>query len=187
VYCYISGTFLARRNENEVKSSAKFTKMNTQTAPPRSNANRFGQAPERPDFSNSASAANSQVPAKKRRPSRPDSNAGQSNGRTETDGPAAGTWEAAPVPEVDTRKEVAFCFDNTSAQAVLLVGDFTDWEKNPVKLLLGGGGTWHAKVKLPPGRHAYRFLVDGQWQDDPKQPQRIQNEFGSFNNIIEIV
>jgi 1,4-alpha-glucan branching enzyme len=85
-----------------------------------------------------------------------------------------------------TPRETTFHFDAPHAHEVLLVGEFTEWDKTPVKLIKGGGGVWHAKVALTPGRHQYRFLVDGQWQDDPQQPAREPNPFGTTNSLLEV-
>ena len=73
------------------------------------------------------------------------------------------------MPTQKAHKEVVFVLEIRSANEVLLAGDFTDWQKNPIKLQRAAGGTWHTKVCLPPGRHFYRYLVDGQWHDDPTQ------------------
>jgi hypothetical protein len=53
-------------------------------------------------------------------------------------------------------------------------------------MIKGGGGVWHVITRLKPGRHAYRFLVDGEWHNDPGQPDRIVNDFGTLNSVVEI-
>jgi len=55
--------------------------------------------------------------------------------------------------------------------SVQLVGDFTQWQERPIKLQKGADGVWRATVKLEPGTHHYRFLVDGEWRDDPEYGQ----------------
>jgi Glycogen recognition site of AMP-activated protein kinase len=47
-------------------------------------------------------------------------------------------------------------------------------------------GVWHGIAVLRSGRHAYRFLVDGEWHNDLAQPHRVANGFGTFNNVMEI-
>jgi len=91
-----------------------------------------------------------------------------------------------PQPQRPVAGDHTFRFEALNAKDVLLVGDFSDWENRPVKMIKGGGGVWHAQVPLPPGRHSYRFLVDGTWQDDPKCQEKIPNNFGSYNNVINI-
>jgi 1,4-alpha-glucan branching enzyme len=61
----------------------------------------------------------------------------------------------------------SFSYVAPKAASVQLVGDFTQWQERPISMQKGVDGTWSVSVELPPGSHPYRFLVDGQWQDDP--------------------
>ena len=83
-------------------------------------------------------------------------------------------------------RPIAFQLTAPSALSVMLAADFTGWEKMPVKLTRLADGTWQTAIALPPGRYAYRFIVDGQWQDDPDCSQWEVNPFGSTNAVIEV-
>lgn len=74
-----------------------------------------------------------------------------------------------------------FSFNSPSAVTVQLVGDFTRWQEKPIALKKGADGVWKASVELPPGVHHYRFMVDGEWRDDPECKLREPNPFGSEN------
>jgi 1,4-alpha-glucan branching enzyme len=76
-------------------------------------------------------------------------------------------------------QQVPFALKAPEATAVLLVGDFTSWEQSPVTMRKVKGGRWKTTVSLNEGRYEYRFLVDGQWQDDPDCLERAPNAFGS--------
>ncbi|MXW77650.1 MAG: hypothetical protein F4Z57_01385, partial [Gemmatimonadetes bacterium] len=39
-------------------------------------------------------------------------------------------------------------------------------------------------VTLPLGKHEYRFVVDGEWRDDPQCEERRPNSFGTTNCIL---
>ena len=67
------------------------------------------------------------------------------------------------------------------ASSVQLAGDFTQWQERPINLQKDADGLWRATVNLPPGEHHYRFLVDGEWRDDPECTQRAPNPFGGEN------
>ena len=45
------------------------------------------------------------------------------------------------------------------------------------------GGVWRTEVELPPGTHHYRFIVDGQWTDDPDCTLRVPNPYGGENMV----
>jgi 1,4-alpha-glucan branching enzyme len=83
-------------------------------------------------------------------------------------------------------KEQQFSFRAPSASSVQLLGDFTHWEKQPVHLKKENGGIWRTSVQLEPGIYHYRFVVDGQWHDDPECTRRVANSFGSENMIREV-
>jgi len=82
----------------------------------------------------------------------------------------------------DVKKQVTFSFEANAGQ-VMLAGDFTDWDADAKPMKNDGQGKWKKTVKLEPGRHEYKFLVDGQWVLDPKNQEICQNEFGAQNNV----
>jgi len=49
----------------------------------------------------------------------------------------------------------------------------------------GNDGLWRSKVWLPPGRHEYRFVVDGQWISDPKAAEAVPNPYGGSNSVLK--
>ena len=79
-----------------------------------------------------------------------------------------------------------FFFTAPGANSVQLVGDFTQWTERPINLRMGAKGIWHAKVELEPGEHRYRFLVDGQWRDDPECRLHVSNPYGGQDSVREV-
>ncbi len=79
-----------------------------------------------------------------------------------------------------------FTFSAPTAKSVQLAGDFTHWQKQPINMQKGPDGIWRASVDLSPGEHYYRFLVDGQWRDDPQCPQYTPNPYGSKNAVRQV-
>jgi 1,4-alpha-glucan branching enzyme len=69
---------------------------------------------------------------------------------------------------------------------VLPAGDFTEWEKTPIKMSKWESGAWCATILLAPGQYHYKFKVDGQWQDDPWAPANRPNPFGTSDGMLEI-
>lgn len=96
---------------------------------------------------------------------------------------ASGAIECRPLREEEPTR---FRLEAPHAARVKLVGDFTDWDQRPLALRPCGSGIWHIAVKLPPGRYAYRFIVDGEWCDDPECEQCEVNPFGTHNAVIEV-
>jgi len=47
-------------------------------------------------------------------------------------------------------------------------------------------GWWEKRVALPSGRYRYKFLVDGEWMLDSKNPEQEPNVFGTLDSILSI-
>ena len=92
----------------------------------------------------------------------------------------------ADAADGNGKRKEAFTIFAPSAEDVQLVGDFTQWEEKPIRLKKSRDGTWKATVPLEPGVHEYRFLVDGQWKNDPECPKTRPNPFGAVNCIREV-
>jgi 1,4-alpha-glucan branching enzyme len=80
-----------------------------------------------------------------------------------------------------------FSFTAPTANSVQLVGDFTHWKERPISMKRGSDGIWRASVELTPGAHHYRFIVDGEWQDDPECTLRVPNPYGSQDSVRQVV
>jgi 1,4-alpha-glucan branching enzyme len=79
-----------------------------------------------------------------------------------------------------------FSFTAPAAMRVQLAGDFTQWQQRPINMQKGQDGVWRASVELAPGPHHYRFLVDGQWRDDPECALHAPNPFGSQDAVRQV-
>lgn len=80
-------------------------------------------------------------------------------------------------------KPQTFSITAPGASTVLLVGDFTHWQDQPISMVKRAHGVWTASVNLRPGTYHYRFLVDGQWRDDPQNTLRVPNPYGGENCV----
>jgi 1,4-alpha-glucan branching enzyme len=85
-----------------------------------------------------------------------------------------------------TTEEQTFSITAPTAMSVQLVGDFTHWREKPIAMKKERGGVWKIAVELPAGTHHYRFLVDGQWRDDPECTVRVPNPFGGHDAVREV-
>lgn len=86
-----------------------------------------------------------------------------------------------------TKRKQTFSFTAPDASSVQLVGGFTHWQQQPISMKKGADGVWRATVELEPGEHHYRFLVDGQWRDDPECNLNVPNPYGSHNSVRQVV
>jgi len=83
------------------------------------------------------------------------------------------------------RKRVTLTFYSPDARNVALVGDFNNWDYTKT-LKKDKDGNWKARLELEPGKYEYRYLVDGEWQNDPQCHNFAPNQFGTQNCILEV-
>lgn len=68
---------------------------------------------------------------------------------------------------------VLFSLVAPEANEVELVGSFNDWDReHGIKLTRNANGVWHATLDLTPGRHLYKYVIDGAWRPDPANENR---------------
>jgi len=84
----------------------------------------------------------------------------------------------------EKNKRITFKFHAPDAQCVALAGDFNFWNPGKHPLKKSSAGIWKKMVSLSPGRYEYRFLVDGEWHDDPDCTTCSPNPFGSNNCVL---
>jgi hypothetical protein len=71
---------------------------------------------------------------------------------------------------------------HANAKSVFLAGGFNRWDGTALPLARQGDA-WVARIDLPPGRHPYKFVVDGAWITDPENAVREADITGSENSI----
>lgn len=80
---------------------------------------------------------------------------------------------------------IEFSLERPGASSVALAGDFNGWDTAATPMAdPDGDGTWVVVVDLEPGRHEYKFVVDGStWVNDPDNPL-TGGEYG--NSVLEL-
>ncbi len=72
-----------------------------------------------------------------------------------------------------------------NAKNVFLAGDFNGWSPNAYSMKKDGDD-WVMPIHLSPGKHLYKFVVDGNWIIDPGNELWEENEHGTGNSILWI-
>lgn len=72
-----------------------------------------------------------------------------------------------------------------NASKVFLAGDFNEWSKEGLPMKKEGD-VWICPVYLAPGKHLYKFIVDGKWILDPANKNWEENEYGNGNSVLWI-
>jgi hypothetical protein len=70
-----------------------------------------------------------------------------------------------------------------NAKRVYVSGTFNNWSPNTFAMTRMDD-SWVFAANLPPGKHLYKFVVDGKWILDPANKLWEQNEFGNGNSVL---
>ena len=82
--------------------------------------------------------------------------------------------------------EQTFSIHAPGARSVHLAADFTEWQQRAIPMKPVSDGLLSTAVMLPAGTYQYRFLVDGEWRDDPECMVRAPNSYGT-QNMVRVV
>ena len=48
-------------------------------------------------------------------------------------------------------------------------------------------GTWSKVIHLEPGEYQYKYVVDGLWIEDNRNPEISIDPYGGINSVIEVL
>jgi len=90
------------------------------------------------------------------------------------------------MPRITGGKPTEFRIYAPQAKKVSLAGSFNNWDTKKFTAKKDSKGNWTVKVDLNPGKHEYKFFVDGSWWNDPTCTACVPNSYGSNNCVIEV-
>jgi chromosome partitioning protein len=87
-------------------------------------------------------------------------------------------------------REVTVSYRDALAHDVRIAGDFNGWVPDKgVRSRLHVAGReriWTKLLTLPPGTYRYRYLVDGEWREDPANPERAAGPLGGRHSVLVV-
>ena len=97
----------------------------------------------------------------------------------------AETTLTAPPP-----REVVIEYRAPGAADVRIAGDFNGWvpDRDVLSSTRQEGETrvWRKVLRLVPGTYEYRYVVDGEWREDPANPDRLPTAMGPPNSLLVV-
>jgi 1,4-alpha-glucan branching enzyme len=98
-----------------------------------------------------------------------------------------GETPATPrVPIVTTAEGTTLQIDLPNATQVFVAGQFNEWSLTKTPLEKGQDGIWRVTLKLKPGKYEYKFYADGQWLEDPTNPDKVPDPYGGVNSVLTV-
>jgi 1,4-alpha-glucan branching enzyme len=90
------------------------------------------------------------------------------------------------IPRRAQGRTITFALVAPSVRSVSLVGDFTDWRPDRVRLQRASTGVWHATVTLRPGQYRFAYLVDNaEWRADTREAT-APDDFGRPTSVVTV-
>jgi chromosome partitioning protein len=96
----------------------------------------------------------------------------------------------AAVVEEPVLREITVRFSDTHAGDVRIAGDFNGWvpDKGVRSVIEAADGArvWTKILHLPPGTYQYRYVVDGEWREDPANADSAATPTGLVNSVLVV-
>ncbi len=94
------------------------------------------------------------------------------------------TARRVELPPPSLKGDTTFRLEgHAGARIVALAGTFNEWNQSRTFCGREEGG-WVCRLDLPPGKHLYKFVVDGVWLTDPANPDRETDASGNTNSVL---
>lgn len=100
------------------------------------------------------------------------------------------TWPQEPawLPFESITVEKQFVFHAPEAESVSIVGNFNNWvPTKDYRMNRNEDGTWSKVINLEPGEYQYKYVVDGLWIEDNRNPKISIDPYGGKNSVIEVL
>lgn len=94
--------------------------------------------------------------------------------------------QTAEVPRVVIAPDgkVRFQFYDPFATRVTVAGEFNGWNPEATAMRRGDTGVWTVDLALEPGRHEYKFVIDGQWEGGENRRATIVRGKGGVLEVL---
>jgi hypothetical protein len=88
--------------------------------------------------------------------------------------------------KVQESQMVTFNLDGYKrASNVILSGSFNNWNESELRMKKEDS-KWSFQLNLPPGIYEYKFIVDGNWTHDKRNPITVKNQHETLNSILVV-
>lgn len=88
---------------------------------------------------------------------------------------------------IKKKSQVTFVYAPADGcRKVQLAGTFNNWDPQAGVMTRQKDGSFRKRLTLEPGEYRYKFLVDGQWVEDPEAERLVPNQFGTYDSLVSV-
>jgi 1,4-alpha-glucan branching enzyme len=73
-------------------------------------------------------------------------------------------------------------YQKLNANKIYLSGSFNAWAIEELQMFKTDTA-WYCDIDLKPGKHLYKFIVDGDWMNDPENKQKESDTYNGYNSV----
>lgn len=84
------------------------------------------------------------------------------------------------------RRRVTFLLEDEPGKVVAVAGSFNEWLPDKQLVDKNGDGIYTGMMMLEPGVYEYKFVVNGEWRLDDRNPNFKPNDVGSLNSVLVV-
>ena len=84
------------------------------------------------------------------------------------------------------RRRVTFLLEDEPVKVVAVAGSFNEWLPDKQLVDKNGDGIYTGMMMLEPGVYEYKFVVNGEWRLDDRNPNFKPNDVGSLNSVLVV-
>ncbi len=123
--------------------------------------------------------------------SKADAEAGKNQEAGTADKPADTVTQTKPEVGADTQSpiiygnEVTFFYQDASASEVVVAGSMNEWSTTAA-VMEKDGDLFYYTMAVEAGSYQYKFVVDGNWIQDPANQTTADDGFGGLNSAFEV-
>lgn len=88
--------------------------------------------------------------------------------------------------ELPKLNSVVLTVQAPGAKEVYLAGEFNNWKLDENSRMEQVNGCWIKHLDLSNGKYRYRFVIDGNWSEDPANPLTQLNTYGTLDSLLEV-
>ena len=88
--------------------------------------------------------------------------------------------------EMPKLNEVVLSISAPEAKEVYVAGEFNNWKLDENSRMEKTNGSWSKRLNLGSGKYRYRFVIDGNWTEDPNNPLTQLNSYGTLDSLVQI-
>ena len=85
------------------------------------------------------------------------------------------------------KSQITFVYNPIgTCRVVEVAGSFNDWQPTQGKMTKQKNGSYRKRYQLAPGEYRYKFIVDGNWMEDPEAEGYAPNDFGTRDALVVV-